>query len=64
MKCLVPAAASLTHTIDAFHESHNPGFFARCLESRGLFHVGRFIVGEHTVEERGFDVEVLDVPVQ
>ena len=37
----IPTATGLAHAINAFHQLHNPGFFAWGFEARRLFHVGR-----------------------
>ena len=61
---LVPYATCLLHAVEAFCEVPYPRFFSRGLKTRGLFHEDGFRLGEHTVEKGGFDVKVLNIPVQ
>ena len=60
---LVSDSPSLSHAVHAFHELHDPVFFARHFETSGLLHVGRFIFGEYTMEKGRFYVELLYIPV-
>ena len=43
VKCLVPDASSLFHSIDAFHEFHYPVLLAGRGEARGLLHIHSFL---------------------
>ena len=61
---LIPYAAGLFHAIQAFHEPHDPVFFARGFEAAWLFHKHGFIGGEDAVKESGFDIKVLKVPIK
>ena len=61
VESLVPSATSLVHTINALHKAHDPSLLARFFKTRGLFHKGHLIITQNTMEEGGFDVEVLDV---
>ena len=60
---LVPTVANLAHSVNALHQAHDPLFLSRRLEPGGLFHIRGFIAGEDAMEESGFDVEVLNVPL-
>ena len=63
VESLIPTATSLTHSINALHQAHDPLLLTRSLEPGGLFHVRRLVLGEDPMEKSGLDVKVLDVPV-
>jgi hypothetical protein len=56
--------AGLLHAVDTFHQVHDPVFLAGNLETRWLFHEHTFVGGQYAVEEGGFDVELLEIPVE
>jgi hypothetical protein len=64
VKRMVPDATGLFHAIDAFHEFHDPGLFAGCLEAGRLFHKHHFGLRKDTVKKSRFDVILLDVPIE
>ena len=64
VKSLVPYAAGLFHAIQAFHEVHDPVFFARGFEATWLFHEHGLIGGEDAVKESSFDIKMLEVPIK
>jgi hypothetical protein len=60
----IPDAACLFHAVDALHKAHYPSFLARGFETGGLFHEHSLGVGQDAVEEGGFNVILLDVPIE
>ena len=64
MKSLVPDTTGLLHAVETFHKAHDPVFFARRFEAAWLFHEHCFIGGEDTVKKSGFDVKMLEVPIE
>ena len=62
IKHMIPDAAHLLHAVDAAHELPNPVFFSRLFKPRWLLHVSDFIIGQDTIEESGFDIELMEVP--
>ena len=61
---LVPYAICLLYAIKAFCKAPYPRFFSKGLKTGGLFHEDGSQLGEHTMEKGGFDVNVLNIPVQ
>ena len=64
VKGLVSNSTRLFYAVYAFHQLHNPSFFSRFFESRGLFHIDGFRFRKNAMEKGGFDVDVLDVPIE
>ena len=64
IKCMIPDVAGLFHSIDAAHELPNPVFFSRLFKPRWLLHVSDFVIGQDTIEESSFDIELMEVPSQ
>jgi hypothetical protein len=54
----------LLHSVDALVEPHHPIFLSRLFKAGGLFKEHAFPIREDAVKESGFDIELLDVPVQ
>jgi hypothetical protein len=64
VKGLVPDSACLFHAIDTFHQSHYPVLFSRLFETGRLFYEDSSGFREDAMEEGGFDIHMLDVPVK
>jgi hypothetical protein len=64
VESLVPYTASLLHTVDALQQSYHPIFLTRRFETGRLFHEHRLGFRKYAVKEGGFDVNVLNIPVE
>ena len=64
MEGLVPNSAGLLHPINAFHQVHDPLLLSQDFKSRRLLHKHGFILGKYAMKESGFDVELLQFPIE
>ena len=64
VKSLISNSTCLFYAVYALHQFHDLCLFSRCFESGGLFHVDGFRFRGNAMEEGGFDIDVLDVPIE
>jgi hypothetical protein len=61
---LVPYAAGLLHTIDAFVQLHHPILSSGGFKSRWSFKEHSLVFREDAVKESGLDVELVDFSIE
>lgn len=60
----IPYEASLFHPVEPLLQFPDPVFLARLEKSFWLVHVANFVRFEKAVQESGFDVHLVDFPVE